>query len=331
MTSTHPLDPPRTPSAEPPEPLAYHRLARERPTYRWWRPLAVGATALGFYLALLLVALIGLMIASVLVPGIEQGVDGFYASETLDLNDPATLVLSLGSIALMLPALWLATRVLGTRPVGLLSSVAGRLRWTWLLWCVAVAILVQLVAQGIFLLLPATGTEATPMYDGGRTLAVLAAALLLVPIQAAAEEYVFRGYLMQSLGGWLRHPAFAILLPIPLFVVGHDYELLGQIDIAVFALAAGWLTWRTGGLEAALALHIVGNTTIFVLVAFGAADANADDLHVGDLLASLAMTAVFVLVITRLAAARGIQRTRRPSAPRPAQLPAPAQFPAETP
>lgn len=327
MTSTHPLEAPGTPPAAAPEPLAYHRLARERPTYRWWRPLAVGATALGFYLALLLVALIGLMIASVLVPGIERGVDDFYATDTLDLNDPATLILTLASIALMLPALWLATRVLGTRPVGLLSSVAGKLRWNWLLCCVAVAILVQLIAQGIFLLLPGTGngTEATPMYDGGRTLAVLAAALLLVPIQAAAEEYVFRGYLMQSLGGWLRHPAFAILLPIPLFVVGHDYELLGQIDIAVFALAAGWLSWRTGGLEAALALHIVGNATIFAFVAFGAADANADDLHVGDLLASLAMTVVSVLVITRLARARGIQRTRRVSARGTGLAPEPVQ------
>jgi hypothetical protein len=44
--------------------------------------------------------------------------------------------------------------------------------------------------------------------------------LLLVPLQAAAEEYIFRGYLMQSIGRWLRHPAFAILLPVPLFVLG---------------------------------------------------------------------------------------------------------------
>ncbi|MDN6201465.1 MAG: CPBP family intramembrane metalloprotease, partial [Micrococcaceae bacterium] len=114
--------------------------------------------------------------------------------------------------------------------------------------------------------------------------------------------------------GWLRHPAFAILLPVPLFVIGHDYELLGQIDIAVFAIAAGWLSWRTGGLEAAMALHIVGNASIFVFVAFGVADANADDVGLVDLLLSVAVTVVTVLVLARLSQVRNIQRRRRPEA-----------------
>jgi hypothetical protein len=62
-----------------------------------------------------------------------------------------------------------------------------------------------------------------------------------------------------EIGRWLRHPAFAILLPVPLFVLGHGYDLLGQIGVGLFAVAAGWLTWRTGGLEAAIALHVVNN------------------------------------------------------------------------
>jgi hypothetical protein len=36
---------------------------------------------------------------------------------------------------------------------------------------------------------------------------------------------------------------------VPLFVLGHGYDLLGQIGVGLFAVAAGWLTWRTGGLE----------------------------------------------------------------------------------
>ena len=42
---------------------------------------------------------------------------------------------------------------------------------------------------------------ASPFIRPLRTFLVL---LLIVPLQAAAEEYVFRGYLMQSIGRWLR-------------------------------------------------------------------------------------------------------------------------------
>jgi hypothetical protein len=100
--------------------------------------------------------------------------------------------------------------------------------------------------------------------------------LLLVPVQAAAEEYIFRGYLMQSIGRWLRHPAFAILLPVPLFVLGHGYDLLGQIGVGLFAVAAGWLTWRTGGLEAAIALHVVNNLSAFLLSLVGSSPTEHD-------------------------------------------------------
>ncbi|MGO1518228.1 MAG: lysostaphin resistance A-like protein, partial [Arthrobacter sp.] len=232
----------------------------------------------------------------------------------MDMNDPFVLIPMLASLALMIPALWLATLILGAKPVGLLSSVVGRLRWTWLLWCLGAALVINVIAQFVAQVLPGTTEAGEFRYDGGTTLALLAAALLVVPFQAAAEEYVFRGYLMQTLGGWLRHPAFAILLPVPLFVIGHDYELLGQIDIAVFAIAAGWLSWRTGGLEAAMALHIVGNASIFVFVAFGVADANADDVGLVDLLLSVAVTVVTVLVLARLSQVRNIQRRRRPEA-----------------
>ncbi|MDF2498717.1 MAG: family intrarane metalloprotease protein, partial [Arthrobacter koreensis] len=62
---------------------------------------------------------------------------------------------------------------------------------------------------------------------------MLLVAVAVVPFQAAAEEYAFRGLLMQVIGSWLRHPAFAILLPVPLFVLGHGYGLVGQIDVAI--------------------------------------------------------------------------------------------------
>ena len=79
-------------------------------------------------------------------------------------------------------------------------------------------------------------------------------ALLIVPFQAAAEEFAFRALPMQVFGAWLRNPFWGILLPLPLFVVAHDYNAAGLLGVAAFALAAGVLVWRTGGIEAAIGL-----------------------------------------------------------------------------
>lgn len=43
-----------------------------------------------------------------------------------------------------------------------------------------------------------------------------------------------------------------------------DDNTPGQVNIAVFALALGILVWRTGGLEAAIALHVVNNVVILI-------------------------------------------------------------------
>src|SRR5699024_4405413 len=61
-------------------------------------------------------------------------------------------------------------------------------------------------------------------------------ALVLSPLQCAGEEFVFRALPMQMLGTWLRRPVLGILLPVPLFMLGHGYSWLGQVDIAVFAV-----------------------------------------------------------------------------------------------
>ncbi len=102
--------------------------------------------------------------------------------------------------------------------------------------------------------------------------------VLVVPWQAAAEEVVFRGLLMQTVGAWLRHPAWAILLPLPLFVIGHDYNAVGLVDVAVFAAVAGYLSWRTGGLEAAIGMHVVNNVGALIIGVLTGTDLDATEI-----------------------------------------------------
>lgn len=304
-----------TASAVPAE-STYHRLLRSQARHRWWRPLVVGLVAAGLHLAVLLALAVAVVVVGLVQPAVGVAVERFGA-EDLDLTDPAALALMLGLIALMLPALLLATRLVGRHPVGLLSSVTGRLRSRWLRTVALTAFLVWLPAMAVAVGAEAlTGTVQVREVAPLTTVVLLVLTLGLVPFQAAAEEYVFRGYLAQLVGSWLRHPVFAVLLPVPLFVVGHGYGPLGAVEVAAFAVMAGWLTWRTGGLEAAIAAHVANNVVLMAISAVGLGDPNATDTDTLGLAVSLATMALFTVLVTRQAGSRGVARTAL-RAPRP--------------
>ncbi len=290
----------------------FHRLALSWPRHRWWRPLLTALLGFVFYIVFLLVVVVaGLGLAFLSPTGVDPYLD---ALTVLDLTNPVMFAFTLVSLILMIPALALASLITGPKPIGLLSSVAGRIRWRWLAVCTGVALAVFLaslaVSTGIGFLFPEEAAPAPVQQDTTILLVMLALSLLAVPFQAAAEEYVFRGFLMQAIGSWLRHPAYAILLPVPLFVLGHGYDPLGQTDVALFAIFAGWISWRTGGLEAAIAVHAINNMTIFALGAFGLVDVNSTEGSVSGLVVSALTMGVTAVVIVRLADRRGIDRTR---------------------
>lgn len=107
--------------------------------------------------------------------------------------------------------------------------------------------------------------------------------VLLVPFQAAAEEYVFRGWMLQAVGACtlenakrrvgralsvvFRTPWPGIVVGSALFTSGHGYTGWGILDIFAFGAIAAWLAVRTGGLESSIALHVLNNLMAFLLPA----------------------------------------------------------------
>lgn len=304
--------------------LAFHRLVFARRRAGWWTPLAVGALGVAFYLALTVVLLVVVLLVAFADPTLMDRMLALVNDPTsFDMTDPFLLALTLGTIAIMLPCYLFASMLVNGRRVGLISSAAGRLRWRWMLLCGAIAIALAAVLTAIMALLPAEGAPSTPPSENPLWIVTLVVLLLLVPVQAAAEEYVFRGYLMQAIGRWLRHPAFAILLPVPLFVIGHLYDLVGQLGVGLFAVAAGWLTWRTGGLEAAIALHVVNNLTAFLLSLAGGAGAGDTSPGILSLVWSFLLIGSYVAVVEWLLRRRKLPRTLVLTAPAPIALPQP--------
>ncbi|WP_294568546.1 CPBP family intramembrane glutamic endopeptidase, partial [uncultured Arthrobacter sp.] len=325
-----PADPAGDPAGAPAgEAFPFHRLTRSWAGHRWWKPLLTGLLGTIFYLVFMLIVLV--------IGGIRGGLDPALGAsylerlESFDLSDPLVFGFTMVSLILLIPALALAALITGPRPIGLLSSVHGRIRWGWLGRCLAAAAVIYSLSIALsFLLEPLFPGYVPPTLDlaGPRVGILIAMTLLLVPFQAAAEEYVFRGYLMQAVGSWLRHPAFAILLPVPLFVLGHGYDPLGQLDVALFAVFAGWITWRTGGLEAAIAAHVDNNSTIFLLGAVGLVDVNAKEGSAIGLGISVLTTAAFAVVVLRMFDRSGSLRRDRIVVPAPVPAIQPyAQYP----
>lgn len=247
----------------------YHRLARTAAS-RWWRPIAGtlliavagGGLGLGGWLA---------VTAAAAIAGRPDGADGVPS-----FGAPADLGIAFLSIAALLPGILLAARWVQRRPAGTLSSVTGRLRWGWLLTCLPVAFL----AVGLLLVVATAvspSDEADPGLTDGLTeglagwgpfTAAALVLLLVVPVQAAAEEYLCRGWLLQAAGTWLRGPWIPIAFQAVVFAALHGYGTpWGFADLLVFAVVAGWLTVRTGGLEAAIALHLMNNLLSSVVAA----------------------------------------------------------------
>jgi membrane protease YdiL (CAAX protease family) len=331
--------PPPLPSPPAPLPpdataggLAFHRLVFARRRRGWWTPLVTGILGLAFYVAMLMIVVVVMVIATLADPSAGDWLLELDPAAMFDLTNPLLMLLLLGTIALMLPAYVLASLIVNGRRVGLVSSAAGRLRWKWMLLCTAVAAVIGLVLSALTFLIP--GEEGSldgvvAPQDNPMLWWSLAVILLVIPFQAAAEEYVFRGYLMQAVGRWLRHPAFAILLPVPLFVLGHLYDPLGQLSVGIFAVVAGWLTWRTGGLEAAIALHVVNNLTAFLLALFGLSDVNESSPGWFSLIFSLVIVLAFAGAVELLLRRKPLPRTLVLTPPVPPAAPVWAGQPAD--
>ncbi|HET9726767.1 MAG TPA: CPBP family intramembrane glutamic endopeptidase [Gemmatimonadales bacterium] len=281
-----PFVPPPVPAPLPrfphPEPRPYHLMLRTW-NYRWWRP-AVGVVIVVF--GMFIIAPI------VFLPVLALGVyaeggpfwQKFQDAATLKTVDPAALLylnLALGSMVFVT---WFVMRVVHRMRPRWLMSVKPRIRWRFFFACLGLAV-VALVAQLVVgNLLPhsaGTGTGGKLNHFTASSAAIAIIVIFTTPLQAAGEEYVFRGYLMQAFGSILGvHESVvrrelskwtAILLTAFLFGLAHGAQNFPLFfDRFMFGLIAGYLVILTGGLEAGIALHILNNFLAFgVAVLYG--------------------------------------------------------------
>lgn len=269
----------------------------------------VGRNELWRYLVTVAGSSLLLMLASALVT-----VGAFALVHTLpipaDWTPAVSLAVALAPFAGLILGLDLGLRRLHGRGLHSLIRPGGRFRWGLLAASGGVWLAISALGDGLMSLVYPGSYALT--FDPALFWPVAMVAVLLLPIQVAAEELWFRGYLTQGVGlaggaalGWIG--------PALLFGLLHGfnpevgaYGLLLTLPVYIsMGLLLGWVTLRSAGLEMSLGLHLANNLYATLLVTAPASALPAPALFTVDqahpevaLAVNLAGVVVYVMVVT---------------------------------
>lgn len=240
----------------------YTTYPREFITYKWYRPLLVFLLlAIFFFISGMLI----IFIASFATGDINHILDlatGGY--DTLDAYTPVGVIVTLGSVAVMIPCLALANKIAGKRPFSSYTSSRGGWDFGIFFRCFLIALVVvslPIVVVQVFL----SDRDSAVLF----TAAGFIMLTIIGPLQCIAEEYAFRGFIMQSFGSWFRVPVIAMVLSSAVFGALHAYNLIGIFGIFLSGMFYCIETWLAGGIEASSAIHIANNMTAFYTLGLG--------------------------------------------------------------
>lgn len=194
-----------------------------------------------------------------------------YQRSAVAYELPEGVAIGHAALALLIPMTLLAGWYIHRRRPKWLCSVQPGMRWRFL---VMVAVVAVIVLNAILWL--RGGVEINPASN-------LAMWLVLVtissPLQAAGEEFLFRGYMMQTIGTLSRNPWVGVVASALVFAFLHGSQNLALfVDRFGFGMLAGSLVLLTGGLEASIAIHAVNNVLAFGYAALGGGLASARGL-----------------------------------------------------
>ncbi len=308
---------PARPEPLPVEPQPYHQFYRA-PAFRWWKPLVAILLFLVIYVAVAMILGVGAGLAyfaalSSSGQPLPQGVEDF---------DPAVLFIGNNIlVALGMPIGLLAHRIVYRQSPRWLSSVAGGFRWRpfWRFLLIAAGgLAVSTVAQAML-----SGGFGEVRWNG-YSLVLILTIVLTTPFQCAAEEYTMRGLLLRSVGSWFARPwlglaaGLVVNAVVFMFLHGAGDPWLNAFYL-LFATLATFLVWRTGGLEAAVALHVANNVISESLLPFQPdewASLFNREAGVGDptILIQMGIVVVVVALLWWQSSRLGMARTAAPAA-----------------
>ena len=238
----------------------YITIGREFENYKWHKPLVtiILSAVIFFILTFVLGAIFQLAFGD-----ISAGLSDSY--ESLNTLGPASLF-SYMILVITIPAIYLASRIVKDRPFSSYASSLGGWRWKLYFKCMAVPLVIYVIFN-----IASSLTDGSAINIQQISPLMFIAFAITIPLQCIAEEYLFRGLIMQSFGSWFNIPILAIIIQALAFGATHSYNSIGVVTIILGGVVYGLLTWKTNGIEASSALHTINNLTVFITIYLGLA------------------------------------------------------------
>ena len=260
---------PSKPTPLPVEPKRHSQFL-QTPRRRWWKlPIALVVAGVAW--------LIGSTIVS--VPAVIYDI----LNQKIDYTDPVALQAYLNgvqqhitpalffannvSIALMIPCAWLGLIIYGQRPRWL-SSVVGGLRWGWLFRIIGLILIPYIALEALTVALGGVPQLTWKPYS----LFMIFVILLTTPLQCAGEEYGLRGLVNLLFGSYgSSRVSFwigGVVSSLAFMWLHAAQDMYLNAFYFSFGMISCWMAWRTGGLEAGIAMHVVNNVLSMAVLPF---------------------------------------------------------------
>lgn len=238
--------------------LEFITLPKTFEKYKWYKPILVFIISAIIFIifSIILTGIFEICFGENMIANI---VNGGYESMNTELGD----IFSNLSVIIMIPSLYLGTKIVKDRPFSSYISSQGK-------WNIKLYLKAMVIPFVIFMVLGVIDASMNG-FSGSYHFSIwfLIITLICVPLQCIAEELVYRGLIMQTFGAWLNIPILAVILQSIFFGFSHGYNSIGNIEIIVSGLVMGFLAWKTNGIEVSSAFHTATNLSIGLLVMFG--------------------------------------------------------------
>jgi membrane protease YdiL (CAAX protease family) len=187
--------------------------------------------------------------------------------------DPNTgLILMLFPFIAGLAAFILLIRPLNWRSFEETINGSGRIRWSR--FFISGSVWIILSALYFFLYLKLDPSNFTLNNTTSSLIILTIISLFFIPFQAAFEEVLFRGYLMQGFAVIFRNRFFPLVMTSVLFGLMHAFNpevkvfgfLAMMPQYVLFGLIFGVITILDDGIEAAMGAHTANNIFLCIMV-----------------------------------------------------------------
>ena len=236
-----------------------------RPREQFWRTI-VGVILIGvIWMAWTMVLMFGAISLRLVRPEAFQAMFGMADIPLTYADTIVMLLIALGTIWGFAFGVWLVARLIHKRPF--MSVVASSRRFSLSQFgagCLIAAgyLVVSMGWSFVSGNAPRRSDLALETW-----LLALAPIAIVVFVQAASEELVFRGYLPQQLAARFGSPIVWGFIPSVLFGLMHAANSPGDPTYALFYVAIATImgmvmmamVWRTGSLAAAMGFHFINN------------------------------------------------------------------------